>query len=458
MNMTKSSRIGADLTEGSVFQGLLKFVVPIVLANLIQQLYSLVDLIVIGQYMGSVGTVGVSTGGELADMITPVAQAFGSAGQIYVAQLIGAREHEKLKQSIGTILSFMTLLAIVIMAIVIGARVWILKLLNCPAEAFSQADNYMVITALGFPFIMGYNAVTGILRGMGESKRPMLFICIAAITNVFLDILFVGPLHMEAAGAAIATTASEIASCIASLIYMYQRRDHFNFEIKLSNFKIRKNVFLVLLNLGLPQAIRSLLVRFSMLYVNASVNSYGLVESATNSVGNKLQKFLEVYTTSFSQAASAMVAQNLGARKYRRASAIILYSFSCCMVLASITAFLILKYPTQIFRVFTTDTAVSDMGIIYLKILVLHLFLSALTSTFQAMVIGSGFASLNFVIGILDGVVCKVGFGILLARVLNMGVYGFWWGTSISRLIPGIVVVVYFIRGKWKTRKLLSEY
>jgi Na+-driven multidrug efflux pump len=238
---------------------------------------------------------------------------------------------------------------------------------------------------------------------------------------------------------------------------MYKHREKFNFSLKLSYFRMNREDAVIILSLGLPQAARSLLVRVSMLYVNASVNAYGLVESATNSVGNKLQKFLEVYTTSFSQAASAMVAQNLGARKHDRASKTVLYSFGSCMFLAALTAILIVVFPKAVFGVFTKDPAVLDMGVVYLQILVLHLFLSALTSTFQSMIIGSGYASLNFVIGVLDGVVCKVGLGILLAQVFSMGVYGYWWGTSLSRLLPGLICVGYFAGGKWKTRKLLTE-
>lgn len=452
----QAKRVGTDLTQGSVFRGLLFFVGPIILANLIQQLYSMVDLMVIGIFMGSTGTVGVSTGGEISDLLTPVATAFGAAGQIYIGQLIGARLEEKLKKAIGTLISIMMLGSVVFAVLTILLRVQLLNLLNCPQEAFTQADNYMILTAIGFPFIFGYNAITGVLRGMGESKRPMLFIIISAVVNIVLDVIFVGPLHMEAAGTAIATTIAQGAAFFAAFIYMYQRKERFDFELKPSFFIIHKEQARVILSLGVPQALRSILVRASMFYVNASVNAYGLTESATNSVGNKLQKFLEVYSSSYSQAASAMVAQNLGAKKPERASKTILYSFYSCMVIALAMVAIVLTFPRFVFGIFTTDQAVLDMGVIYLDILAVHLILSAVTSSFQAMVIGSGFASLNFVIGILDGVVCKVGLALVLVYGFDMGVAGFWWGTGFSRLIPGIICIVYFVSGAWKKRELLT--
>lgn len=454
-----TKRVGADLTQGPIFRNLLIFVAPIVLANVIQQFYSLVDLIVIGQFMGNAGTVGVSTGGEIADMVTPVATSFGAAGQIYVAQLAGAKDSLRLKKSIGTLITMMTLISVGLAAVTILFRVPILQLLHCPTDegAFQQAENYMVLTAIGFPFIFGYNAICGVLRGMGEAKRPMIFIVIAAVVNIILDLLLVIPFHMEAAGTAIATTVSQLASCIAALVFMYRRKEEFSFEMKLSYFKMDGEAVRVILQQGIPQAARSLLVRLSMLYVNSSVNAYGMVESSTNSIGNKLQKFLEVYSTGFSQAASAMVAQNLGAREHERAKKTVLYSFYCCMGLAAVTAVIILVWPKAVFGIFAKDTAVLDMGVIYLQILVVHVFLSSLTSTYQAMVIGSGNASLNFVIGMLDGVVCKIGLSLLFAYTLGMGVYGFFWGTALSRLIPGIINMVYFYGGSWKKRKLLAE-
>ena len=453
----KTKKVGLDLTSGPIVQSLIIFVIPIVIANLVQQLYGLVDLIVIGKFMGPTGTVGVSTGGELNDMMLPVATSFGAAGQIYIAQLAGAKHIQRLKDAIGTLLTMMLGMGIVIMAVVLVFHSSFLRLLNCPEEAFSQAANYMIITAFGFPFVMAYNAICGVLRGMGESRRPMLFICIAAVVNIFLDLLLVIPFHLEAAGTAIATLFSQIASCAAAFIFMYIKREQFDFKLSLSYFKIHADAARVILTLGIPQVVRSMLVRFSMLYVNASVNSYGLVASATNSVGNKLQTFLELYSSSFMQAASAMVGQNLGARRHERAEKTVWYSTGICIGIAAFFTVLIRLIPRQMFGIFTNDPAVIKMGVVYLNILIVHLFLSALTSTQQSMVLGSGNAMLNFIIGIVDGVICKVGLGVLFAYVLGMGFKGFWWGTAFSRLIPGLMCLAYMLSGRWKTRKLLTE-
>lgn len=453
----KKTCVGLDLTEKPILRSLAVFAVPIILANLIQQFYSLVDLIVIGQFMGSTGTVGVSTGGEVSDMLTPIATSFSAACQIYIAQLAGARNHRKVKTAIGTSITVMMLMSLLFMVGTILFYRPILVLLNCPAEAFGQAAAYMIITCAGMPFIFGYNAVCGVLRGLGESKAPMRFICIAAAVNIVLDLLLVVVFDMQAAGTAIATVFSQFASFAAAAVFMYRNREQLGFEMKLSYFKINADDLRVIVGLGVPQALRSTLVRFSMLWVNANVNAYGMIPSATNSVGNKLQKFLEVGSTGLSQAAAAMVGQNLGARKTERAKKIIWYSFFSSAAIAAVLSAVCLLWPKLVFGVFTQDAGVLEMGVRYLQILVFHLFFSALTSSFQAMIIGSGFASMNFVIGIMDGIICKIGLSILFAWVLDMGAIGFFWGTGLSRAIPGLICLAYFLSGRWKTRKLLEE-
>lgn len=449
-------KVGMDLTQGSIFRNLLIFAIPMVMTNIIQQLYSLVDLIVIGKFVGSIGTVGVSSGGEVADLVTPIASAFSNAGQIYISQLIGARMEEKLKKCIGTLFFLMLLMSIILTGITILFCSLILKLLNCPQEAMSQASSYMIITALGMPFIFGYNAVCGILRGMGESKKPLEFIIIAAIINVILDVILVAYFHMEAAGTAIATVVAQIGSFVASFMFMYRHREHFDFQLKISYFKPDKQAARIIFFQGFPQAIRSMFVRFSLLWVNSHINSYGLVAAATNSVGNKIHKFLDVFTAGVSQASGAMVGQNLGARKLERAAKTVWYTFAISIGIAGCLSLLSLTIPRQIFSIFTNDVEVLDMGTIYMGILVWHFICSAMTSSFQSMVIGSGYASMNFMIGILDGVICKIGLSLLFVDVMKMGVIGYFWGIDLSRALPGIICVIFFVSGRWKKRKLLS--
>ncbi len=449
-------RVGRNLTEGPIMSALIRFAVPIVLASLVQQLYSLVDVIVIGKFVGNAGTVGVNTGGEIADMVMPVAMGFSSAGQIYIAQLTGANNERKVQETVGTLLSLMLLCSVVLAVGTITFSNALLGWLNCPAEALYQARNYMIITAMGFPFIFGYNAVVAILRGMGESKQSLYFILIAAAVNVVLDLFLVVVIPLEAAGTAIATAASQFGSFAAAAVFLWRKRDRFGLELSLKYFQIRKDVMLILIRLGIPQVIRSLLVRFGMLWVNAEANSYGMVVSATNSVGNKLNKFLEVFIQGVDSAATAMTGQNLGARKIKRAGKITLCTFGAALCCATVVAIPCLLIPEKMFSLFTDDPEVIRLGAVYLRILVVLIYSTAFTGSFQTMVTGSGFVSLGFAIGVMDGLVCRVGLSWFFANVLGLGYIGLFWGASTARIIPGLFCLGYYLSGKWKTRKLLT--
>lgn len=454
--MQKSKSIGLDMTQGNILRQLIIYVMPLLLANVIQQLYNTVDMIVIGQYVGSTGTVGVSTGGEVATLLTFAATSFGSAGQIYAAQLYGGQKHKEISETIGTIISFMMGVAVVFSVICLVFGDLFLQWLNCPVEAFDQASRYMKIVSLGLPFIFGYNAVCGLLRGMGESKRPLVFVSIAAGMNVIMDILFVAWIPLEAAGTAIATVASQLTSFAAAAVFLYKKKDEFGLEFSLKGFLPKKEHLAVLLKLGLPLTAQSVLIHASQLVCSAQINQYGLVASATNSVGNKIQKLLNIFTNSITSGAGAMVGQNLGARKIDRVKKIVWTTLACSSAVAALGGFAAVCIPRVVFRLFTTDTEVIEFGVTYLRISLIVFVLSPIQGSFSSVVTGSGNVKLGFISGVLDGVILRLGISFLLAYGLDMGVFGFFYGNALARMGPVVINSGYYFSGKWKDRELLT--
>lgn len=458
MAKTQSNgRLGRNLTEGPILKTLIAFALPIILTNVLQQAYSMADLMIIGKFVGDNGTVGVSVGGELSDFLTPAAMAFASAGQIYIAQLVGAGDKDRTKKAIGTVLSFMFLLSVLVAAVSIIFCNPILRLLNCPEEAWSQAKAYMIITALGLPLIFSYNSVCSILRAMGEAKRPLLFVTIAAIVNIFVDLLLVVVIPLEAAGTAIATVLSQFGALTAAVVCLYKNRDKFGIEFNRAFFVIDKDAFVIVLKLGVPQLARVFLVRFSMLWVNANVNSYGMTVSATNAIGNKFLKFTEVFIQGVDGATGAMIGQNLGAKKHDRAKQIVWRALGCTMVCGALIIAMCLFIPRVIFGIFSNEAEVIKLGVTYLSIMCIHVFSTAFIGPFQGMVTGCGFVEMGFAIGVLDGVICKIGFGVLFAHGLGLGAIGFFLGTACSRILPALLCFGYFLSGRWRARKLLAE-
>lgn len=452
-----NQKIGTDLTEGSILKVLLVYVSPLLLANIIQQLYNAVDVIVIGQFVGSIGTVGVSNGGEAAALITFIGLSFGSAAQIYVSQLTGAKDHTSVQEAVTTTILFSLTLAVGLMVVCILGCDTILSWLNCPEKALSQARDYMIIVSFGLPFVFGYNVICGILRGMGEVKRPLLFILIASVANIVLDLILVAVFHLEAAGTAIATIVAQFASFAAAFFFLYKKRSHFNASFSLQNWKIHPDHLKIILKLGIPMSAQAIFIHFTQLVCTSSINTFGLTASAANSIGSKIQKLITVFITSITNGAGAVIGQNIGAQKIDRARKVVYTALACSGVVSLFACAIAIFLPRQAFSLFTDDTAVMEMGITYMHICLIIFILGPIQGSYHAIITGVGNAKLNLISGILDGIVLRLGISYFLAYGQNMGVVGFFYGNALARLAPTAIGVIYFYSRKWETFRLLEN-
>ena len=456
MPKAAAPKIGADLTTGSVLKTLLRYVAPLLLANVIQQLYNTVDVMVIGKYVGSVGTVSVSNGGEIAALLTFIGLSFGSAVQIYISQLTGAKKERAISEAIITALLFTIALAAGFMLLCIAGCGLFLFWLNCPPEALSQARDYMIIVSTGLPFVFGYNTICGVLRGMGEVKRPLLFILIAAVSNIFLDLLLVAGFHWAAAGTAIATVLAQFASFLAAFLFLYRRREHFGLSFARNNLKLHAAHLKLLLRLGIPMSAQAIFIHFTQLVCTASINTYGIVASATNSIGSKIQKFITVFITSITNGAGAVIGQNIGAQKLGRARQVVYAALGCSAAVSVLACGIALFLPRFAFSLFTDDPAVIDLGVTYLHICLIIFICGPFQGSYQAIITGVGNAKLNFLSGIFDGIILRLGISYWFAYGLQMGIVGFFYGNALARLAPTLIAVVYFYSRKWETYRLLA--
>lgn len=446
-----------DLTQGSVGKQLLKFSFPFMLSNALQTVYNLVDMVVVGQFVGSVGLSAVSIGGMVIWLLTCLAIGYASGGQIYISQLVGSGNHRELNRTIGTLFTMMAVFSLVITALGISLHGVLLELMNTPAEALSQTSDYVVICSAGMFFVYGYNIVSAILRGMGDSKRPFLFIAIAAIANVILDIILVGPMNMGAGGAALATTLSQALSFVVSMIYLFKNRVSFGFDFALSSFKVDWQKFKSLTYLGLPLAVQSTAINISMLFVSAGINTYGLVFSSVYGIGGKLQSVMFIITNSISTASASMFGQNLGAGKHDRVRQIFWYGSLLCVLFFLVVAVICLLFPQQIFHVFTSDAEVIAEAGTFMIVQVVMFFGFALMTPGIALINGIGNGSLSLITAVLDGVIVRIGLCILLSDTAGLGVWGYFWGNALAGFISVIIGDFYYLTGMWKKRRLMIE-
>lgn len=454
--MTEKTLIN-DLTTGNVAKKLLRFSIPFMLSNLLQTVYNMVDMIVVGNFVGSAGLSAVSCGGDLMHLGMLLCMGFTMAGQVIVAQYVGAGNREATSRFIGTIFTFTAAAAVVATVLGLVFMDWLLTVINVPPEAYDEAWDYSVCCYAGMIFIFGYNLVSSILRGMGDSRHPFIFISIAAVINLVLDLLFVAGFGWRSFGAALATVMGQAFSFIVSLVFLYRRRAEFGFDFRLKSFIPNKPDIIKLVKLGFPMALQSAALSISMLFVSSYVNSYGLTASAVNGIGNKVGQAASVVTGGLSTASSSMIGQSFGAGKPERVSKCMYVSFAIGLAYSIVLSVVLALWPDQIFGIFDRSPEVLAMGRTYVIIAVLNFIGFALRGPTNAIINGLGNAVLAGVMGILDGVVCRIGLSILMGVTFKMGIYGFWYGNVLAGYVPFIIGGFYFWSGLWKKAKPLTN-
>ena len=451
-------RFITDFTQGSVPKQLLRFATPLLLANLLQVVYNMADMVIVGQVMGSVGLSAVSIGGDVSSFLTFVAMGFSNAGQVIISQFIGAGQKRKVGAFTGTMFTFLLGFAVVLGGACLLFREGILGLMNTPEAAWQEALNYSTVCILGLVFIYGYNMVSAVLRGMGDSRHPFIFIGLAAVMNVMLDIVLVWGLKMGAMGAAIATVFSQGFSFVCCVVFLWRSRHEMGFEVSLDDFLHPKMEYLSpLVKLGIPMAIKSAAIHFSKLFVNSWINSYGVAVSAMAGIVNKLSSICNLISNSVNAAGSSMVGQNVGAQKYERVPRIMMTCFAFTLCSASLMSLIIYLFPQAVFGIFTDEAAVMAIAMEFLPVSVVLFMGSACRSPMNALINGSGNHRVNFATAILDGIVMRIGLSILLGVVLGMDYIGFWLGDALAGYTPFFIGLVYYFSGSWKTRKYVIK-
>ena len=445
-----SKTMVVDLTQGNVAKLLLTFAAPLFVSNALQAIYNIVDMIVVGQVIGGTGMSAVSIGGNILHILSFVAMGFSSAGQVIIAQQVGAGRMEGVKKTVGTMFTVMLGLSIVISIVCYVIRDRMLQLVNTPEESYAYTMDYTVICIFGLFFIYGYNIVSAIMRGMGDSKRPFMFVAIAAVMNTVLDILFVAFLGMEVMGAALATVIGQGFSFIFALFYLYKHKENFGFDFKPSSFIPDGPTLAKLTALGIPMALQSAAVSISQTVVTAWVNTYGVVVSAVTGIYGKIGMMVGILSNSVTTAGASMIGQNLGAKRYDRVPKILKTVVIATLILAVVCSLGLYLLPDVIFSMFTSDKAVVAAAYLIIGPMILN-FLGASGRSFGFSIInGSGNSKLNLAVAILDGMIARIGLAYLLGFAAGMGPTGFWYGDAIAGFMPLVIGGTYYLTGNWK--------
>ena len=441
-----------DFTSGNITKQLIVFSAPLFLSNLMQVIYNMADMFIVGQVHGKVGISAVSVGGDLCNLLTFVAIGFSAAGQVLVAKHIGAGEKDKIGRFTGTMSAFFFASAAVISILSIIFQNALLRFMQTPDSAYKDASEYSFICMAGLVFIYGYNLVSAVLRGMGDSKHPFIFISLAAVMNIVLDVIFVVKLGIGAKGAALATVISQGTSFIMCAVFLFRKRKQFELTATLREFIIPDRAMLkALVKLGVPMAIKMASVQISKLFVNSQINAYGVEVSAFSGIANKIASISNLISQAMNTAGSTMVGQNIAAAKEDRVKGILKVLAVITLSVSTAMTVGFYLFQNEIIGFFADgDASVVAIGEHFFFIALLLFYASAMRAIMNALLNGSGNTKVNFATAIFDGIVLRFGLAILFGMVLKMGYYGFWLGDALAGFTPFVIGVIFYFTGSWK--------
>ncbi len=445
-----------DYTTGSIPKHLFRFMMPFMASNALQLVYSMVDMVIVGRFVGSAGLSGVSQGSTIVLLFTLFCIGFSSSGQIMIAQFVGANRRDQLRPLIGTLLSVMFLGSVALTVLALALRGTVLRLMSVPPEAWDMARVYVTICGGGMVFTVLFNSISAILRGMGDSRHPFIFLAVSSVLNLILDYILTGLLGFGVAGAAFATIFSQAVSFIAAVVFLRRNEDEFHFDFRLRSFRIQGDLLRNMVKLGIPMALQMVAINISMMICHTFINRLGVIASATFGVGVKVDDIGNKLTQGVQYAAAPMLAQNFGATKLRRVRGVVYWTWIMSAVIYLFFTTAYLCFGRQIFGLFTEDPAVIDLA---------PVFIHAIVWSFPGMVImrgtnsflqGTGSAKLLMAFAFVDAG-ARVLFSWLFGIVASAGFSGFVLGFGIA--IYGICIpgTLYFLFGKWERKKSMAH-
>jgi putative MATE family efflux protein len=448
-------KIENDLTQGNIFTKLVFFAIPFLASNLIQSFYNVADMLIVGNFVGTVSMSGVNIGGQVTFILTNVVIGLAMGATVLIGQYLGSGNRMGLERVTATIITLLLILSAAITVPMLIFKRQLLTVIRTPAESFAESDVYLTVTLVGIVFIFGYNALSAILRGMGNSRQPFYFVLIACITNIVLDLLFVAVFHWAAFGAALATVISQALSTILCIIYMIKNR--FQFDFKFSSFKIYGDQLANILRIGLPTCAQNAVTSLSFLFLTALVNMFGVSASAAVGAVGKFNSFAFMPVMAMSASISAVAAQNIGAGKMDRAlqacrigtifSAVLMWFFFAGVQL----------FPEPILAIFGRDAEMIQDGVTYLRSFSFDFLIVPFVFCISGFLIGGGHTLFTLITSMLSAVVLRIPACWIFGIALDKGLFGVGLGAPIASAGTLILVIGYMLSGRWKENAALGK-
>ena len=442
---------GKDLTKGSIAGNIMSFSLPYMLAYFLQILYGLADLFVIGQYCGVDSTTAVSNGAQVMYMVTVMLIGLAMGTTVLTARSVGAKDNERTRQVVGNTISMFIVIAIVLMVLLLSLRGWIVGVMDTPAEAIDGMKRYLTVCFIGIPFIIAYNIIASIFRGLGDSRSPMYFVAVACASNIVLDYVFIGYFNFGAMGAALGTTLSQMASVMFALCSI--RRHQGVLDIRRKDLQLKKNIVKQILKIGLPIAMQDGFIQISFLAITVIANGRGLVDAAAVGIVEKFIGLVFIVPSAMLSTVSAISAQNIGADKMPRAVSTMRCAMLITTVYGTVCATALQFVPELAVGIFTDNAQVLEQGSDYLRGYVWDCIFAGIHFCFSGFFTACGYSIISFVHNSISIVTTRIPLAWLTSNLYPDTLYPMGLSTCTGSIVSCIICMGAFY---WLRKKLLQ--
>ena len=433
----------SDFLNGTILSPLLRFAGPVLLALFLQAMYGAVDLMVVGKFAGTADISAVSTGSQAMQLVTTMIVGLTTGVTVLLGQKIGEGRPDEGGRVIGSAICLFVCIALGLTALLVSLTSPLCSLLQAPAEAFTPTVQYVRICASGTLFIVAFNVIGSVFRGLGDSKMPLITVAIACVCNIAGDLLLVDVFQMGAAGAAWATVFAQAVSVILSMFVIARRRLPFTFSR--SQLRFDRVLTSGILRLGLPIALQDVLVGISFLVILAIVNSLGLLQSAGIGIAEKVCAFVMLLPSAFSQSVSAFVAQNIGAGKPERAKKALRYSVIVSLCISVFVFYFNFFHGDLLAGIFANERAVIAEAADYLKAYAIDCLLTSFLFCFVGYFSGLGKTVFVMAQGIAGAFGVRIPISFFMSKLPNVRLFYIGLATPCSTIVQVILCLFYYV-------------
>lgn len=447
-------RESQNFTEGKLFWPLIRFAMPALAAMLLQTMYGAVDMMIVGHFATAADASAISTGSWIMTIITSLVIGVATGTTVLLGRRLGEGKPQEAGGIIGASVILFAVMSVVLTGVVAGFAPAIAALMHAPPEAMDATVTYIRICAGGSVFIVAFNVLGSIFRGVGNSTVPLLSVAIACVFNILGDLILVAGFHMATAGAAVATVAAQFISVVLSLVIV--SRSKLPFTLSRSDFRFHGGRIREILRLGIPVALQDVLVNVSFLVLTAIVNSLGVVISAGVGVAEKLCGFVLLAPSAFSQTMTSVVAQNMGAEKPERAKKALMYGIASSFAVGAVASYFSFFHGDIMASIFSNDSAVIEAAAQYLKAYAIDTLLVSVMFCMSGYFTGCGRTTFAMVQGVIGAFCVRIPVSFIMSRMVPVNLFHIGLATPASSLLQTVLCVIYY----WymnRSKRVLEE-